>query len=114
LLCISVNLAAGAMVLPTPMWLFGVFLIAPMFAFFGNGIAVLISARVGDSRLAQQLAGITVLPLVGLAAGQFGGFLKAGLTYYLIITAFVAGLDLRLLIAATRLFDPERLMTRWG
>jgi len=55
-LCVTVNVAAKAIVLPTPMWVFGVFVIAPLFAFFGNGVAVLISARVGDSRLAQQLA----------------------------------------------------------
>ena len=114
LLCVTVNLAAGMMVLPTPMWTFGVFVIAPLFAFFGNGVAVVISGRVGDSRLAQQLAGMTVLPLVGLAAGQFGGFLKAGLGYYLLITAFVVVLDVGLMIAATRLFDRERLMTKWG
>lgn len=114
LLCVTVNLAAGAAVLPTPMWTFGVFVIAPLFAFFGNGVAVVISGRVGDSRLAQQLAGMTVLPLVGLAAGQLGGFLKAGLNYYLLITGFVLVLDVALMIAATRLFDRERLMTRWG
>lgn len=114
LLCLTVDLAAGMMVLPTPMWTFGVFVIAPLFAFFGNGVAVVISGRVGDSRLAQQLAGMTVLPLVGLAAGQFGGFLKAGLGSYLLITAFVVVLDVALMIAATRLFDRERLMTKWG
>jgi ABC-2 type transport system permease protein len=96
------------------MWTFGVFVIAPLFAFFGNGVAVVISGRVGDSRLAQQLAGMTVLPLVGLAAGQFGGFLKAGFSYYLLITGFVLVLDVALLVAATRLFDRERLMTKWG
>jgi len=114
LLCLAVNFAAGAAVLPTSMWTFGVFVIAPLFAFFGNGVAVVISGRVGDSRLAQQLSGMTVLPLVGLAAGQFGGFLKAGLTYYLLITAFVLVLDVVLLVAATKLFDRERLMTKWG
>ncbi len=117
-LCIGVDLAAlklhAGLVLPTTMWTFGVFIIAPMFSFFGNGIAVTISARVGDSRLAQQLSGITVLPLVGLAAGQFGGFLKAGLGYYLGISLFVLLLDVVLLITAARLFNRERLMSRWG
>jgi ABC-2 type transport system permease protein len=118
MLCLTVNVAAlplhAGLVLPTTMWMFGVFIISPLFAFFGNGIAVLISARVGDSRLAQQLSGMTVLPLVGLAAGQFGGFLKAGLEYYAAITAFVVLLDVVLLMVATRLFDRERLMSRWG
>jgi ABC-2 type transport system permease protein len=118
LLCVGVDVVAWPvaqeLVLPNTMWAFGVFVIAPLFAFFGNGVAVLISARVGDSRLAQQLAGLMVLPLVGLAAGQFGGWLKAGTGYYAIIGGIVLLLDVAIVIAARKLFDRERLMTRWG
>ncbi|MGV3623926.1 MAG: ABC transporter permease [Archangium sp.] len=117
-LCLGVDLVAWpltkAMVLPNAMWTFGVFVIAPLFAFFGNGVAVLISARVGDSRLAQQLSGLFVLPLVGLAAGQFAGFLHAGAGYYALLGVIVLLLDIGILFAARRLFDRERLMTRWG
>lgn len=117
-LCIGVDIVAWpltqALVLPNTMWAFGVFIIAPLFALFGNGVAVVISARVGDSRLAQQLAGLFVLPLVGLAAGQFGGWLKSGTGYYAVIGGIVLLLDVGLLFAAQRLFDRERLMTRWG
>ncbi|MFZ5441075.1 MAG: ABC transporter permease [Myxococcota bacterium] len=118
LLCVGVDLVAWpltkSLVLPNVMWTFGVLVIAPLFAFFGNGVAVLISARVGDSRLAQQLAGLFVLPLVGLAAGQFGGVLKAGAGYYALLGGFVLLLDVAILFAARRLFDRERLMSRWG
>lgn len=118
LLCIGVDLVAWNMahelLLPNVMWTFGVLVIAPLFAFFGNGVAVLISARVGDSRLAQQLAGLFVLPLVGLAAGQFGGALRAGPEYYGVLGVFVLLLDVAIVLAARRLFDRERLMSRWG
>lgn len=117
-LCVGVDLVAWplaqSLVLPNMMWTFGVLVIAPLFAFFGNGVAVLISARVGDSRLAQQLSGLFVLPLVGLAAGQFGGVLKAGPEYYALIGAVVLVLDIAILFGARRLFDRERLMSRWG
>ncbi len=117
-LCAGVDLVAwpltGELILPNAMWTFGVFGIAPLFAFFGNGVAVLISARVGDSRLAQQLSGLFVLPLVGLAAGQFAGFLRSGVAYYAALGALVLLLDVGILFAARRLFDRERLMTRWG
>lgn len=117
-LCVGVDVAAWPMakelVLPNAMWVFGVVGIAPLFAFFGNGVAVLISARVGDSRLAQQLSGLFVLPLVGLAAGQFGGWLKAGTGYYAVIGLLVLLMDVAILIAAKRMFDRERLMSRWG
>lgn len=118
LLCVGVDLVAWPkvheLVLPNQMWLFGVFVIAPLFAFFGNGVAVLISARVGDSRMAQQLAGLMVLPLMGLAAGQFGGWLTAGTGYYALIGAVVLVLDVAIILAARRLFDRDRLMARWG
>lgn len=118
LLCVGVDAVAWpltrSLVLPNAMWTFGVFVIAPLFAFFGNGVAVLISARVGDSRLAQQLSGLFVLPLVGLAAGQFAGFLHAGAGYYALLGVVVLLLDVFILFAARRLFDRERLMTRWG
>ena len=55
-----------------------------------------------------------VLPLVGLAAGQLGGWLKAGTGYYAIIGGIVLLLDVVIIVAARRLFDRERLMTRWG
>jgi ABC-type Na+ efflux pump permease subunit len=117
-LCVGVDAVAWpltkSLVLPNTMWTFGVFIIAPLFAFFGNGVAVIISARVGDSRMAQQLSGLFVLPLVGLAAGQFGGWLKAGTAYYAAIGGFVLLCDVVLLFAAQRLFDRERLMSRWG
>ncbi len=117
-LCVGVDAAAWpitkSLVLPNAMWVFGVLVIGPLFAFFGNGVAVLISARVGDSRQAQQYAGLFVLPLIGLAAGQFGGFLKAGVAYYALIGGFVLLLDVVILFAAQRLFDRERLMARWG
>lgn len=118
LLCVGVDVVAWPLakelVLPNGMWLFGVFVIAPLFAFFGNGVAVLLSARVGDSRLAQQLAGLMVLPLIALAAGQFAGWLKAGTGYYALIGVLVLLLDLVIVVVARRLFDRERLMSRWG
>lgn len=115
LLCVTVDVVAaplGVLLLPNAMWVFGVFVIAPLFAFFGNGVAVLISARVNDARLAQQLAGLFVLPLLGLSGAQFAGFLKAGVGYYAVLGAGVLLLDVALLVAATRLFDREKLMER--
>ncbi len=102
----------GGLLLPNTMWMFGVFVVAPLFAFFGNGVSVVISARVGDARLAQQLSGMFVLPLIGLAGGQFAGWLKAGVGYYAVLGAFVLLLDVAILIASRRLFDRERMMSR--
>lgn len=117
LMCAAVDWAAWnylhAPLLPTRMWIFGVFLVAPLFAFFGNLVAVTLSARVGDARLAQQLAGLTVLPLLGMAGAQVAGVLHAGTLYYAIVGGIVAFADLVLLFFAVQLFDRERLVSKW-
>lgn len=117
LLCVLVDLAAyryvGELLLPNRMWLFGVLVIAPLFAFFGNGVAVLVSARVAEAKLAQQLSGLVTLPLVGLVGGQLAGLLRAGTLYYAVEGAIVLLLDIALVAASIRLFDRERLISRW-
>jgi len=116
--CVGVDLVAWPLVkmplMPDALWTFGVLVIAPLFAFFGNGVAVLISARAGDARMAQQLSALVVLPLVGMVGGQVAGFLKAGLVYYALQGAVVLVLDVVLLWASIRLLDRERLISRWG
>jgi ABC-2 type transport system permease protein len=116
--CISVDAVAWplahAAVLPNALWLFGVGVIAPLYAFLGNGIAVLVSARVGEARLAQQLSALVVLPLMGLVAGQLAGWLRAGASYYALQGAVVLLLDVLLVVASIRLFDRERLVSRWS
>lgn len=118
LLCVGVNWAArpllGTSALPDAMWLFGMAVVAPLFAFFGNGIAVLVSARVAESRLAQQLSALFVLPLVGLAGTTFAGLLESGPRFYAIQAAVIAVLDVGLVVAAVRLLDRDRLLSRWS
>ncbi len=118
ILCILVDWVtypiAGELILPNSMWLVGVLGIAPLFAFFGNVLAIVISARVADARMAQQVAGLFTLPLLGLVGLQIAGFLKAGSAYYAALGAVVFLADVVLMVVAIRLFDRERLISRWG
>ena len=56
-----------------------------------------------------------MLPLVGLV-GRPGrrGCCSAGTGYYAMQGAVVLVLDVLLLVASVRLFDRERLVSRWG
>ena len=118
LFCAGVDFVAWPLVkgplMPNVLWSFGIFVLAPLFAFFGNGVAVLISARVSEARTAQQLSALVVLPLVGLVGGQVAGWLTAGVGYYAVQGAVVLLLDVVLLLASIRLLDRERLISRWG
>ncbi|HZH04636.1 MAG TPA: ABC transporter permease, partial [Myxococcaceae bacterium] len=70
--------------------------------------------RVADARTAQQLSGLFVLPLVGLVAAQIAGFLRAGSAYYAVQGLVVLLLNALLVPVCLRLFDRERLISRWG
>ena len=50
-----------------------VFLLTPLIALLGLGTGVVISSRVNDSRSAQQIGGLLVLPIVMLIVGQMAG-----------------------------------------
>lgn len=116
--CIGVDLVAWPLarelILPNQLWLFGVLVIAPLFAFLGNGVAILVSARVGDSRMAQQISGLVSLPVLGMVGTQVAGFLQAGTGYYAAVGLVVLALDVVILRASLKLFDRERLISRWA
>lgn len=117
ILCCTVDLVCWplfhSLVLPNGMWLFGILVVAPLFAFFGNGVSVVVSARVGEARMAQQISGVVMLPLIGLFGSQVAGFLRAGTTYYAVLAAIVLVLDVVLILIGIKLFDRERLISKW-
>jgi len=55
-----------------------VLVVAPLFAFFGNAVAVIISARVGDSRLYRLTADAALAGGAAAAAGRAGGAAGGG------------------------------------
>ncbi len=75
-------------------------LLAPLVALgVSFGVLKLVVIAAG---LAQQLSGLFVLPLVGLAAGQFGGVLKAGPEYDALIGGIVLVLDIVIAVQTTQ------------
>ena len=74
---------------------------------------MVVSARVVDPRAAQNLAATTVVPLLGLLVVQLAGRISLGLRFYLGLAAGAAAADVLLVALAVRLFDRERLLTKW-
>jgi ABC-2 type transport system permease protein len=89
------------------------FLLAPLVALLGVGLAVLGSSRTDDPRAAQQVGLVVVLPIIGLLVGQAAGVAYLGPAIVLGASLVTALLDLGLLFIAVRLFDRETILTRW-
>lgn len=113
LFCAGMDLVAKTLLLPDKAWLFGTLVLSPLLALFGNAMAVVVSARVLDPRAAQNLSATTVLPLLGLLVVQLAGRIALGPRFYVAMALGVASADAVLVLIAVRLFDRERLLTRW-
>lgn len=117
LFAIGVDVAAYPLthhpVLPDLGWLFTVVVLVPLLCFLGNTVTVLVSSRVTDSRLAQQLSALIVIPVLGLGVLQFAGVVFLGPLFDLMLAAGVTALDVALFALAVRFFDRERILSRW-
>ena len=99
--------------LPDANWLFANAVLSPLLALFGNAIAVVLGSVVADPRAAQNLAGMTVVPLLGALVGQLAGRISLGFRFYFALTLSALVADIVLIALAARLFDREKLLTRW-
>lgn len=75
---------------------------------------VIISSRVSDVRIAQQLGALMVLPFAGLYVGGELNIVPLGATNnLLIITGVLLAVDVLLLFLARATFRREEILTKW-
>jgi ABC-2 type transport system permease protein len=101
----------GALFSPT--WFLAMLLFAPLLCLLAVSLAVIISSRVNDTRVAQQLAGVVVIPIVALAVGQTAGVVVLNLVIFSIASLLVFLIDAAVLYAGVQLFERETILTRW-
>jgi ABC-2 type transport system permease protein len=104
---------AVALRLFSPLWLLGIFIVGPLLSIAGVSLAVMISSRVNDPRVAEQLAALIVLPVVALFMSQLLGAVIINQSFMLVIAGGLLVLDIALLYFATQLFQRETILTRW-
>ena len=102
----------SAFALDTATWTL-ILLITPLIAFLALGFGVIVSSRANDPRSAQQVAVILILPLIGLIVGQSAGLFLLGSGAVLVAALVLLVLDILVLLAGVRLFERERILTRW-
>ena len=94
-------------------WLAGVFLLGPAVGLSSVVAGVIVSARVNDPRVAQQVGGVVILPVIALVLVQATGTVLVGPLGYLVLSAGVLVVSLIGLRIGVRLFDREAILTRW-
>ena len=100
-------------VVTDPSWLAGTFLLGPAVGLSSVVAGVIVSARVNDPRVAQQVGGIIIVPVIGVVLVQATGSVLVGALGYLVLAAVILAISLVGLWVGVRLFDREAILTRW-
>ena len=109
------GLCNGAIALEVvrPIWLVGTICLTPLLALLGTTSAMMISTRATDVRSAQSIAGLGVLPIVGIASWVLVGQVYLTLNFVLVALIVILGVNLVLIRLTEKLFDREQILTRW-
>ncbi len=97
----------------SPMWLLLIFGVAPLLSVFGVSAAVMISTRVNDPRVAEQISSLVIIPLIGLFMAQTFGLIQMNLSVTIWIALILLVIDIVMLYIATQLFQREKILTKW-
>ncbi len=95
------------------LWMTAIVIVGPLLAILGVSLAVMISSRVTDPRIAEQVSAVFVLPMVGLFVAQSLGLIFINAQIILWMAAILLILDIGLMAFATQLFQRETILTRW-
>jgi ABC-2 type transport system permease protein len=96
-----------------PMWLLAILVVGPLLALFSVSVAIMVSSRVNDPRVAEQLSGAVIVPIILLLVGQSVGFILLSQTLVVVAAVVVGVLDIGLVYLAIQTFERENILTRW-
>ncbi len=100
-------------VVTDPSWLAGVFVLGPAVGLSSVVAGVIVSARVNDPRVAQQIGGVVIVPIIAVVLAQATGTILVGASGYVVLAIAVLAISLVGLRVGVRLFDREAILTRW-
>ncbi len=94
-------------------WLLAIFLVGPLMAIMAVNFSVMISSRVNDPRVAEQLSMVVIIPVLGFFFGQVAGLFVINRQIIYASALVLTVLDAGLVYLAVRLFQRETILTRW-
>ena len=96
-----------------PMWWIAVLITGPLLAVLSVNFALMVSSRVNEPRVAEQLSAVVILPLLALFIGQVSGLFLINRLLILLFTFILLLIDSLVVYLAVRLFQRETILTRW-
>jgi ABC-2 type transport system permease protein len=96
-----------------PLWLIAILLVGPLLAILAVVFSLMISSRVNDPRVAEQISMVIILPVLVGFFGQVTGLFILNTGIITIVAGVMFVLDVLMVYLATRVFQREQILTRW-
>ncbi len=96
-----------------PRWLIAVFLVGPLLALLAAIFALIVSSRVNDPRVAEQISMVVIVPILVGLFGQMAGLFVLSTTVISLVALVLLLLDVFFLYIASEIFERESILTRW-
>jgi ABC-2 type transport system permease protein len=96
-----------------PIWLLATLLIGPLMAVLAVNFSIIISSRVNDPRVAEQLSAVLLVPILLVMFGQIGGIIILNVQLMLVAALIFVLVDLGAIYIGAKLFQRETILTRW-
>jgi ABC-2 type transport system permease protein len=94
-------------------WMIAIFVIGPLMALSAVSFSIIISSRVNDPRVAEQVSMIIILPILAVFFGQMAGIITLNVVFMLGSVVVLALVDTLLVALSIQLFQRETILTRW-
>lgn len=96
-----------------PMWWIAVIVVGPLLAILAVNFSLMVSSRVNEPRVAEQLSALVILPVLALFFAQIAGLIIINRQIVLILSVILLLLDFLMVYLAVHLFQRETILTRW-
>lgn len=96
-----------------PLWFLAIFVVGPLMTLLAVIIAIMISSRVSDPRVAEQISMLIILPIVVGVVGQSAGIILIDRQFVLVVALVILVLDAILVYLGIQAFQRETILTRW-
>lgn len=94
-------------------WLIAIFIVGPLMALMAVSVSVMVSSRVNDPRVAEQLSMVVIIPVLAVFFGQLAGLFVINQQLILVSALILIIFDAFLIYLSVQLFQRETILTRW-
>ena len=96
-----------------PRWLIAILVVGPLLAILATTFALMVSSRVNDPRVAQQISMVIIIPVMVGFFGQVSGLFVLNTQLISIVALMLLVLDVLMIYLASQVFDRESILIRW-